>query len=373
MSKNVYPQKEVDPVAGSVVRSKINAFKNRLLEWHEVDNRRQMPWKGERDPYKIWLSEVILQQTRVAQGQPYYERFVNDYPNVHLLAAAPDDAVFKLWEGLGYYSRCANLLKTARYVSSELSGIFPSTIEGLLALKGVGEYTAAAIGSFAFGLPAAVVDGNVIRVLARYFGISEPFDTPAGRKVFRQLAQDCLNMASPAAYNQAIMDFGAEVCTPKAPRCSICPLAPKCFASQQHMIADLPYKQNRLVIKVRHFRYFVFTDGKAILVRKRNHADIWRNLHEFVLEEVAEADFPTKTQARKLAMAIAGQPATVLHVINGFEQQLTHQRIKALFVMARVQNGFALPDYQWVAINRMDQLAFPVLINRYRQQHLQGS
>ncbi|HLA58283.1 MAG TPA: hypothetical protein VK622_05965, partial [Puia sp.] len=197
-------------------------FTDRLLEWNKHQNIRSMPWKGIKDPYKIWLSEIILQQTRVEQGWSYYEKFVKAFPTIDDLARAPEEKVFKLWEGLGYYSRCKNLIHTARYISSELNGIFPDNYEDILLLKGIGPYTAAAISSFAFNEPRAVVDGNVQRVLSRYFGIAIPIDSLQGKKLFQELAQTLLDKSFAGIYNQEIMDFGAVVCKPQNPLCTQC-------------------------------------------------------------------------------------------------------------------------------------------------------
>ena len=221
-------------------------FSKALKNWHLVENNRKMPWKGIKDPYKIWLSEIILQQTRVEQGLTYYNRFIECYPDVHSLAKAADNQVFKLWEGLGYYSRCRNLIKAAKTISIEHDGLFPASKEGLLALSGIGNYTAAAIGSFAFGLPLAVVDGNVLRVLSRVFGISTPVDTPAGKKVLEQLAEQLLDTKDPALYNQAIMDLGATVCKPRQPICGACPFQHKCLAFETGKIEQLPVKSKKI-------------------------------------------------------------------------------------------------------------------------------
>jgi len=209
-------------------------------------NNRAMPWKGEKDAYKIWLSEIILQQTRVEQGWDYYNRFIERFPQIQLLADAKDEEVFKLWEGLGYYSRCKNLLATARFITQEKRGIFPSAYKDILHLKGVGPYTAAAIASFAFNLPHAVVDGNVSRVLSRFFGIATPIDSTAGKQEFTALAQALLDQQSPGIYNQAIMDFGATICKPQLPLCADCPLQAECTAFQTGKISDLPVKEKKL-------------------------------------------------------------------------------------------------------------------------------
>jgi len=216
-----------------------------------------MPWKGEKNPYLIWLSEIILQQTRVEQGWEYYNRFVSTYPTVDTLAAAPLDEVMKLWEGLGYYSRCRNLHETAKFISEKLSGQFPSTYQELLSLKGVGAYTAAAIGSFAFDIPVAVVDGNVQRIISRYFGICTPIDTAQGKKLYSDLASKLLDTNSPALYNQAIMDFGATICKPQQPLCKDCPFNKECEAFTYGNVKMLPVKQKKLVRKQRYFNYFL--------------------------------------------------------------------------------------------------------------------
>ena len=202
-------------------------FTNKLLQWNKRENIRSMPWKGEKDPYKIWISEIILQQTRVQQGVAYYNRFIKAWPTIKSLAKATEQEVYKLWEGLGYYSRCRNLIASAKYINDELGARFPEKYEDILSLKGIGDYTAAAIASFAFNQPYAVVDGNVFRVLARFFGIKTPVDTTEGKKLFRKLANELIDKKNPGEYNQAIMDFGAVVCKPVLPKCNECPLQKK--------------------------------------------------------------------------------------------------------------------------------------------------
>src|SRR5688572_13533166 len=219
----------------------LSKFPAILIRWNKHQNVRQMPWKGEKDPYKIWLSEIILQQTRVDQGLKYYEKFVSHFPNIRQLAAAKDEKIYKLWEGLGYYSRCRNLIVTARFISKNLNGKFPDTFEDILALKGVGHYTASAIASFAYNFPHAVVDGNVFRVLSRIFGIKKPTDSTEGKKLFSQLAFELLDKKQPGIYNQALMDFGAVICKPY-PLCSICVFKDQCFAFKNDLVNQLPIK-----------------------------------------------------------------------------------------------------------------------------------
>ncbi len=236
------------------------------MQWHNRFNNRQMPWKGEKDPYKIWLSEIILQQTRVEQGLAYFEKFISTFPSIHDLAAAPDEKVYKLWEGLGYYSRCANLLITAREIIKTRNGAFPKTFDEVIALKGVGNYTASAIMSFAYNKPYAVVDGNVFRVLSRFFGIKKPIDSTEGKKYFAELSARLIHKKKPALYNQAIMDFGAVICKPALPLCDQCILNTHCIAYQSHIVSLLPVKEKKIKQQKRFFNYVVFTCGKKVLV-----------------------------------------------------------------------------------------------------------
>src|SRR6478609_2040975 len=251
------------------------AFTTRLLQWNSRQNRRQMPWKGEKDPYKIWLSEIILQQTRVEQGLEYYNRFVHTFPTVHDLAKAPEQKIFKLWEGLGYYTRCKNLIATAKIISNELGGVFPDNYEAIKSLKGIGPYTASAIASFAFNLPYAVLDGNVFRILSRYFGISTAIDSGDGKKIYAKIAEALLPVKKPGEYNQAIMDFGATVCKPKQPLCSTCVQNKDCEAYKHGWINDLPIKEKVLQKKTRWFTYFLVEVDDKIYIRQRTAGDIW--------------------------------------------------------------------------------------------------
>ncbi len=264
-------------------------FWNALLTWHSTHHR-PLPWKGEKNPYLVWLSEIILQQTRVEQGLPYFEKFKAAYPTVTDLANAPEDEVMKLWEGLGYYSRARNLHAAAKHIANELEGKFPGTYEGIRLLKGVGPYTAAAIASFAFDLPHAVVDGNVYRVLSRCFGIEEPIDSTAGKKLFAKLAQEILENAgtNPGSFNQAMMDFGATHCMPKVPKCGECPMQSKCIAFQKNRVDKLPVKSKKLVRRQRFFNYFLFHSEGKIFIKKRTGEDIWQNLYDFPLIESEE-------------------------------------------------------------------------------------
>lgn len=337
------------------------------MQWNKRRNTRQMPWKGEKEPYRIWLSEIILQQTRVEQGWNYYRNFLQAYPTVQSLAAAPDREVFKLWEGLGYYNRCRNLLHTARQIVSETDGVFPDSYEGLLALKGVGPYTAAAIASFAFDLPYAVVDGNVFRVLARYFGIGEAIDTTKGKQVFTALAEKVLDKKHPGSYNQAIMDFGATVCKPAAPHCAVCPMQPTCKAFQEGRVNQLPVKEKTLKRKTRWFYYFLFEVNGRICVHQRMGKDIWQELYEFYLfESENQLKWDAATVDEWLHDQLGIRDAK-LHSISGpVVQQLTHQQIKGQFIRVRLNaRPSFLRKYLWQSAASLRELPFPRLITAF--------
>lgn len=343
-------------------------FTENLLRWDRVSNRRAMPWKGEKDPYKIWLSEIILQQTRVEQGLDYYNRFIKQFPSVKKLASAPESAVFKLWEGLGYYTRCRNLVATARYISDELEGNFPSTHADILKLKGVGPYTAAAISSFAYNLPHAVVDGNVMRVLARYFGIETAIDSSLGKNDFNMLAQQLLPEGKAAKYNQAIMDFGATVCKPQSPTCATCPLQKKCTAYQQGRQEYYPVKAGKLVKKHRYFYYLLVSQAGKYFIRKRSGKDIWQNLHEFILVE-------RKDPAEKLEQEIPGWlkqfsigANNIKSISKTYRQQLTHQTIHGCFISIELKQPQLIEGYELISKTKMKKLAFPRFITTYFEE-----
>ncbi len=259
-------------------------FSEKLLHWHKNINR-HMPWVGIKDPYKIWLSEIILQQTRVEQGKPYYLKFIRSYPTVNQLASASIDEVLKLWQGLGYYSRARNLHLTAQQVSLQHKGVFPSRFEELIKLKGIGEYTAAAISSFSSNEPHAVVDGNVIRVLSRVFGIKATPHDAKGKKLFRDTANLLLDPKQAGKYNQAIMDFGALVCMPQKPKCAACVFRTACYAFTHDQVNQLPLKKTKTALRPRYFHYFYIHNNDFILLSRRESKDIWQGLFEFPLIE----------------------------------------------------------------------------------------
>jgi A/G-specific adenine glycosylase len=342
------------------------SFTRKLLRWNKNLNKRKMPWKGEKDPYKIWLSEIILQQTRVEQGWAYYNRFIKKYSTIKKLANAPDEKVFKLWEGLGYYTRCKNLITTARFVVKERSGRFPETYQEILALKGVGTYTAAAIASFAFNLPHAVVDGNVFRVLARYFGISTDISSSAGKKRFTSLANELLDIKKPGIYNQAIMDFGAVICKPKNPLCNQCPLKNECYTISNKKVDKLPVKAKQLDRKKRYFYYIVLEYNGKTYLRKRGPKDIWENLYEFVLIESRQKSSIQKIKNSPLFNKIVqGDEFEVKWISRTYSQHLSHQTIEGAFIHIRILKAPVIKGVECISVARLPKLAFPRFITRY--------
>lgn len=336
------------------------------MHWHEHINVRSLPWKQEKDPYKIWLSEIILQQTRAEQGLPYYIKFTDTFPNVCDLANANEEQVFRLWQGLGYYNRCKNMLATATYICHQLKGTFPDTYEDIIALKGIGPYTAAAIASFAFNRPNAVVDGNVYRVLSRYFGIETPIDSTGGRQLFAQLAQDLLDKSNSALYNQAIMDLGATVCTPKSPKCADCPLQKKCSALQDDTIGLLPVKSKKLVVRKRFFNFLLFIADDKIWIHKRTANDIWQNLHQpYLIETAASKDI--KELMQESIFDEYKNSIVDIDFVGMQQQRLTHQIIESRFykinLKARIDN---LPeDGMWLSFAELKNYAFPKTLSIY--------
>lgn len=344
------------------------SFAATLLEWFR-ENGRELPWRGTKDPYAIWLSEIILQQTQVKQGWEYWERFMRRWPTVEALAAATEDEVLREWQGLGYYSRARNLHTAAQQIVAR--GGFPTTIEGIKQLKGVGDYTAAAIGSIAFGLPAAVVDGNVYRVLSRHFGIETPINTTAGKREFAALAQDLLSSLivrrSPlplegpgeaSLYNQAIMDFGAIQCTPQSPRCEDCPLQETCTAFREGRVAELPVKQKTLKVKERHLTYVYIRCQGMTAIRRRPAGDIWQGLYEPYLEEGARGCEGAGARWRGAILL----RRNVRHV-------LTHRVLYADFWLLETDERPSLPaDYIWVHEEDVSDYAVPRLIEKMLEE-----
>lgn len=345
---------------------KNNFFTSTLLKWNDQLNDRQMPWKGEKDPYKIWVSEIILQQTRVQQGLAYYERFVNAFPDIKSLATAPEQKIYKLWEGLGYYSRCKNLIATAKFIQQELNGKFPQKYEDILSLKGIGNYTASAIASFAFNLPYAVVDGNVLRVLSRFFGKDIPVNTTEGKKFYSSLSQILLDKKSPGLYNQAIMDFGATVCKPASPLCLECPLKYKCEAFLYHKVNMLPVNTKVIQQKERFFNYLILKNKNVFYVRKRTAQDIWQNLYEFVLIETKTWMNDKEILENEELLSILGHNGYIIKSLSGkISQKLTHQLIKGRFIHVVSEKPLSIKTHIAVNEEQLKALPFPKFIAAY--------
>ncbi|MBC6991362.1 A/G-specific adenine glycosylase [Hymenobacter sp. BT491] len=306
-------------------------FAQALLEWYPR-HRRDLPWRHTRDPYAIWLSEVILQQTRVKQGLPYYLDFVTTYPTVHDLAAAPEEEVLRHWQGLGYYSRARNMHHTAQQVVREYGGQFPNNYAELLKLRGVGQYTAAAIASFAFGEKVAVLDGNVFRVLSRVFGITADIAAPASRKEFQLLANQLIPAEAPDEFNQAVMEFGAIQCTPVNPDCLFCPLQRECYAFQHGMVNQLPVKTKAKASRTRYFHYLVLRHGDTVYMRRRGPKDIWHGLYDFALTETETPEL-SALEVLDTLEALGGQVATnrAEEPVQALRHVLSHQKVEARF------------------------------------------
>ncbi len=342
-------------------------FSKSLLTWHKRHNVRKMPWKGEKNPYKIWLSEIILQQTRVEQGLRYYEDFIKSFPDIKTLATASQKAVYKKWEGLGYYSRCKNLIATAKKINSDFKGVFPTDYKEILSLKGVGPYTAAAIASFAFNQPYAVVDGNVKRVLARFFEIETPIDTTVGNKIIHQLAARLLPAKYPAIFNQAIMDFGATVCKPLKPECPTCPLRKKCGAYSHGKTTILPQKSKNIDIRNRYFNYIVVNSGNKILLKKRTEKDIWENLYEpLLIEDNRILKLKEIQQHRIFQKYFDSGEMEVMDMSEPVIQKLTHQKIITQFISIRLHSRIKqLAGYKPVGISALADYAFPKIVRTF--------
>ena len=333
-------------------------FSSVILSWFR-ENGRALPWRETRDPYAIWLSEVILQQTRITQGWEYWERFMQTYPTVADLAAAHEDEVLKLWQGLGYYSRARNLHAAAKQIVA--MGGFPDTLNGIKSLKGVGDYTAAAIASFSFGIPQAVVDGNVYRVLARHFGIDTPINSTQGKKEFAALAQSLLPAAEAAAYNQGMMDFGAIQCTPQAPRCLLCPLAETCEALRSGRVGELPVKNKTLKVRTRHLTYVYIRCKGYTAIRRRAGGDIWQGLWEPFNASIHEDSAPATIIEIQSLLHLPF--ASLLLLAKGVKHVLTHRILLADFYLLETESRPLLPDdYIWIREDDIYQYGIPRLV-----------
>ena len=348
--------------------SDIQNFTPLLIEWSAA-NSRNHPWKETDDPYRIWLSEIILQQTRVDQGTPYYLKFIATFPKIELLANATEDEVLKLWEGLGYYSRARNLHETAKTILSKYNGVFPKTYNEILSLKGIGPYTAAAISSFAYKLPYAVVDGNVIRVLTRYLGIENDVSLKETLHSITDAAQLFLDKTDPDLYNQAIMDFGATICTPKKPDCLSCPIQESCSAYHTEKVSMIPFKSKKTLKKTRYLHYHVFSSNNEILIRKRDNSGIWKGLYEFYLkEEGDEKSAPIISIKRDLSPIV--QNITLKEESHVITHLLTHQTLLCRFYFYSVDfrikaDSQAIHPFYLVNKEKLSTFAFPRIIQKH--------
>ncbi len=338
-------------------------FYNILIKWY-LQNKRDLPWRKTVDPYQIWLSEIMLQQTRVAQGMPYFFSFTKEFPTVKDLADAPEEKILKLWQGLGYYSRARNLHKTAQYISNDLNGVFPDSYKELLKLKGVGEYTAAAIASFSYNESVPVVDGNVFRVLSRYFDIESDIALPATKKEFAALAQELMPKDNPAIFNQAIMEFGALQCVPKSPNCSVCVFNESCAALQKGKVSKLPVKSKKVKVTNRYFNYLILEDVLGnTLIQKRTAKGIWHNLYEFpLLETEAISDFDLVSKKVKNEIfsdytIISIEDCNESTVIHKLSHQHLHIQFWKIRVQDKIENGI---DSQ-----KLKTFPFPIVIYNF--------
>jgi A/G-specific adenine glycosylase len=345
----------------------MNDWRQKLLNWYDA-NKRDLPWRNINDPYKIWLSEVILQQTRVNQGWEYYLRFIKKYPTVSSLASAPEHDVLKLWQGLGYYSRARNLHAAAKFIGKEHKGKFPKDYDSIRALKGVGEYTAGAVASIAYNLPHPAVDGNVMRVYSRLFGITTPIDSNEGKKRIYETAVELLPPKNPGTYNQAVMELGAMVCLPAKPNCENCPIQDACYAYSNKKVTSFPIKQGKTKVRNRYLSYLVITHTGKILIRLRKTKDIWQGLHDFPVIEstkpIAEKQF---LKEKKWKEVIAITKPHIKDVSEEYVHILSHQKLYARFYDIAATNEIkALPaDCFWIKIKDLEKYAVPKLIDIY--------
>ena len=336
-------------------------FQESLLTWY-AKNKRDLPWRHTKDPYRIWLSEVILQQTRVNQGMDYYLKFIETFPTVVDLSKASEKQVLALWQGLGYYSRARNLHQAAKEVVNEHNGVFPSDYKTLLKLKGVGPYTAAAIASFSFNEAKAVLDGNVFRVLSRLYDINKPINSTNGQKEFQDISNNILNTLDPATHNQAMMEFGALVCTPKKPKCDECPFVLECNSHNNNTVLLRPVKLKKTKVRSRYFIYTVFYNKleQLVFLKKRESKDIWQNLYDFHLEEIQE---------KKLFLERVESLEKDKHIVK-LQHKLTHQVINAVFFIEPTKESSNFKKLEPVHVEKINTYPIPTLIKNYLEKEI---
>lgn len=339
-----------------------------LLHWYESEGR-ELPWRETKLPYNIWISEIILQQTRVAQGKDYYLRFIERFPNVQSLAEAEEQEVLKLWQGLGYYTRARNLHAAAKQITTHFQGIFPSSYSDIISLKGVGEYTSAAIASIAFGLPYAVLDGNVLRVISRLFGITQSIHLPETKRIIKEIAQSLLPTNDAGKFNQAIMDFGAMICTPASPRCDECTLRDYCTAFAEKKVRELPVNERRISIRSRYFHYFHIQHRNSTYLQKRGGSDIWKNLFEFpLIETESETNWVDLSSMKSFSTLFNGVSTISVEHSMTIKHQLTHQSIFTQFYRIAIPDELSFTPPDGIFIIENEQLYnYPVsrLIHKY--------
>ena len=342
-------------------------FSNSLLHWY-LQEKRDLPWRNTTNPYPIWLSEIILQQTRVAQGLPYFNSFIEHFPTIFDFAAANEQEVLKLWQGLGYYSRARNMHKTAQYIVSELAGEFPTSYVDLLQLNGIGPYTAAAIASFSFNEVVPVVDGNVYRVLSRYFGIETDISSSRARKEFFDLAQLLISKDNPAMFNQAIMEFGALQCVPQNPNCSACILSDACVALQKNKVSNLPVKLKKTKVTQRFLNYLIYMDDDhTTVVNKRTQKGIWQNLYEFPFIET-EKDTTEEEMLKIIKFQNTENEIDKIFLYNDSKiiHKLSHQNLTLRFYNIKITDKIAMGT----PIDALEKLPFPIVIHNFIQKYL---
>jgi A/G-specific adenine glycosylase len=337
----------------------MDIFNSRVHHWFSL-YKRDLPWRSTRDPYFIWLSEIILQQTRIDQGLAYYLKFIEEFPTISDLAAATEDQILKLWQGLGYYSRARNLHFTAKYITTQYYGKFPDNYHSILLLKGIGEYTAAAIASISFNQEFPAVDGNVFRVLSRFYGISDPIDTSAGKKIFAELAKELIKGTDPGMHNQALMEFGALQCIPQKPDCLQCPLMEQCYAFSTKKITDFPVKRKKAKQQDRYFNYFVLLHGDDTWLQKRVGKDIWMNLFEYpMIETLSATSIETLFANTEVTRLIDTKQSLVEKVEDWKVHLLTHQKINYRIITIRLLHEIVLPS-ELMRVNKKDIFNFAV-------------
>jgi A/G-specific adenine glycosylase len=342
----------------------MEAFLGEIYNWFKK-NKRDLPWRQTTDPYSIWLSEIILQQTRVVQGTKYYLRFLEKFPSVKILAGATEDEVLKVWQGLGYYSRARNLHVTAKYIQNECNGVFPANFNDIVKLKGIGPYTAAAIASIAFDLSYPAIDGNVFRVFSRYFGILTPIDSDKGKKEIQQIAHELMPQKNAGFHNQALMEFGALQCVPKSPDCGNCVLRKTCYAAQNKRVDDLPVKSKKIKQKARYFYYYYMESGGSTFIEKREKNDIWRNLYQFPLLE-SQKQLTEKEILENATFYVNNENSIIKKLSDQKKHVLSHQVIFARLVSVEILKPESL-EGKFIQVNKKDifKFAVPRLIEEF--------